>query len=392
MEMLRPIYQLLRFNSYFIALLLLGCNASNSSKNQGPIVIDTGVQATLEQTIDAYLEANIADDGPGVSIFVVKDNQLAYSKSRGMANIPTGQKINENTGFLMGSVSKFFTSLAVMQLYEKGLIFPQDPLSNYLSETPPAWENMTIHHLLTHQSGIPDWSNDMNIVDDWPDNLTNDHIIEFFLQNPALEFQPGSKAEYSNTGYVFLAEIIERVTGMRYAQYMTENIFQPLGMSNTYVFDENAVPLENTGLNFARTSTQFGGRHYFNYGERGIISTNVDMQYFTNGVEQGEIVSMETLELILQPYATLGNSKYGYGVFVDDSLSNKGAFLHAGSFDGHLALFSFSADRKSRIVILGNGQINTVAPFTLIGLISQFYRQLESNAEKSNIDSQSNDL
>jgi D-alanyl-D-alanine carboxypeptidase len=181
--------------SIYICFVILFISSCGGSKKNEKRVVVTQVQDTLEKTIETYLEANIPEDGPGVSVFVVNNSQLAYSTSRGMANILTSLKVNEDTGFSIASVSKFFTALAVMQLYESGLVSPQDSILNYLPEFPQAWQDITIHHLLTHQSGIPDWVNDMSVIRDWPDGVTNTDIVNFFSQNETLEFQPGSMGD-----------------------------------------------------------------------------------------------------------------------------------------------------------------------------------------------------
>ena len=166
------------------AFWLSACGSSQEVEFVTP-----GIKPTLAETLDAYLDANIQDMSPGMAILVVKDEVVDYVGTKGMANKYTALSIQSDTGFRIGSMSKTFTALAVMQLYEFERLTPDDLILQFLPELPSSWHEITIHHLLAHQSGIPDFYNDF-VVESWPDGLTNDDIVDYFTNNDELEFAP----------------------------------------------------------------------------------------------------------------------------------------------------------------------------------------------------------
>ncbi len=218
-----------RFFSFLLkcslAILLSACGEEHN-------FVAPGDQATLTETLDKYLDTNLDDNSPGMAILVIKDGEVTYKNAKGMANKHTGLFITSDTGFRLASVSKTFTAIAIMQLYEQQLLTVEESIITFLPELPSSWQGITIHHLLSHQSGIPDYLNDLGI-DSWPDGVTNKDVLEYFSANDSLEFVPGTKGEYSNTGYLLLAEIVSRVTGVRFAVYMENNLFHPLGMKDS---------------------------------------------------------------------------------------------------------------------------------------------------------------
>jgi CubicO group peptidase (beta-lactamase class C family) len=160
---------------------------------------------------------------------------------------------------------------------------------------------------------------------------------------------------------------------------MAENIFEPLSMSNSYINDEYAIRPENSALSYAKYTTNYSGRNIYVFGSGGLVTTNNDMQRFTKGITENAIISSETLELMLQPYSeqtpsTIGPN-YGYGAYVDANSSNERAFTVSGSMDGELAIMNISSNRRSSLVVLGNGGIDNVRPYTLAGLVNDFYNQ-----------------
>ena len=277
------------------AFLLSACGS-----NQEIEFAEPGIKPTLAETLDAYLDANIQDTSPGMAILVVKNGEVDYVGTKGIANKHTALSIESDTGFRLASISKAFTALAVMQLYEQDRLTPDDSILQFLPELSSSWQEITIHHLLSHQSGIPDFTNDLGI-ENWPDGVTNQDIVDYFANHDVLEFAPGTNGEYSNTGYVLLAEIVNRLSGIRFADYMDDNFFRPLGMQHSYVADEFSIPMFNEALNFAQYATLFG-RNFIATGSSGVVSSLDDMALFMDALLNEEIVKTETLDLMLQHY------------------------------------------------------------------------------------------
>lgn len=310
--------------------------------------------AALAQKIDAYLAANIATTQAGISVLVLKNGQLAYSGGRGMADIPAGASVASNTGFRLASVSKSFTAIAVMQLVEKGEITLTDSLRDYIPELPASWQKITIEHLLTHKSGIYDIINDW-----WPptplNGMTNATLIPYLTQRPALEFEPGTACDYSNTGYMLLVSVIERKTGMSFSNYMQQNVFGPAGMTGSYINDENQPIKPGDALNRGQARTFFGLNIYLK-GSMAQVSSVNDFANFFEALRSNKLVSAQTKAEMLRSHGTLRgyNIGYGYGFIV------AGDYLgHSGDWDGFQTEMGIIQSTGVEFAILTNAGTRT---------------------------------
>lgn len=352
----------------FLTLWLSAC--SNTREIE---FVEPGIQSTLAETLDAYLNANIGDTSPGMAILVVKDGVVTYSGTKGMANKHTALAIQSDTGFRLASISKTFTALAVMQLVEQQRLSPDDSILQFLPEFSSAWQDITIHQLLSHRSGIPNFDTGFGI-ESIPDGVTNHYVIDYFATHDGLDFEPGTNGQYSNTGYVLLAEIVSRLSGLSFAEYLAVSIFRPLGMNQSYAADEYSIPLLNEALNYAEFST-LNGINFYITGSSGVVSSLDDMAIFMDALLHEGIVTTKTLELMQQHYTLdlLPGSDYGYGLLLDQSGGD--AFAHTGGHDGFLTWMLVNRDTGIRLVILGNGGSQTANHGYLTQLVDQFYDQ-----------------
>lgn len=354
---------------YILCLLLTACGSEQAKPHR---FIETPVMASLQETLDTFLETNIPADGPGTAVLLLKDGELVYKQTRGMADNSINHPINSDTGFRLASISKTFTALAVMQLVEQGLLRVDDSVLDFLPELPDTWKNITLHHLLAHQSGIPDFTNDLKITS-WPDGVTNQDILDYFSVHDILEFDTGSQVQYSNTGYVLLAEIIQRISGMRFADYMAAHIFQPLDLDNTYVLDEYASSPANTALNYA-SSAKLYDREFYVTGSSSVVSSLNDMQLFMAALLEHRIVSEQSLQLMLVHHsvALFDGADYGYGLLLDPTGND--AFSHTGSNDGFKTRMLINNDSGFRFVIFTNGGDKTAVHNDIGELIARYYQ------------------
>lgn len=203
--MLKPIFL------YVVCLLIVGCSSIPA--------IQKG------QSLSEYLDSTNFSG----SVLVVREGSIIHNKGYGFSSHASQVANDEDTQYLIGSMTKQFTALAIMQLQERGLLNIDEYISKYLPDFPNG-SNITIKNLLTHSSGI------YNFTDEWKSikyaNLSSENVIEIFKNKP-LKFTPGSKVRYSNSGYVLAGKIIEVVTGSSYSEYINENIFHPLGMKTS---------------------------------------------------------------------------------------------------------------------------------------------------------------
>ena len=361
---------------FILSLLMAGCGSSGGGGTPGLPVL----KATLEESIDSYLDDKVEENDAGVAILVIKDGVVVYKKGRGMANLNSNAPIDSETGFRLGSVSKVFTAVSVMKLYQQQFISLDDSILTYIPELSPEWQAITIHHLLSHQSGIVDFVNDLRI-DSWPNGVTNLDIIDYFAVNSSLEFEPGTRGEYSNTGFVLLAEIVSRVSGMRFADYLDTIIFQPLAMQNSYITDDFSMARDSDALNYAQFQTQWG-QTFYTHGTMGQVSSINDIQLFIEGMLDHQVITSETFDLMVQVhtpelFANSGSDQlgsYGYGIGL--SIDNSQAFGHGGGWDGFRTFVSIRMDTNIHVSILTNGGDDTEAHSMAISdLIDRFYAE-----------------
>ena len=196
------------------------------------------------------MKAAVTVNGFGGSILVAQNGQPVVSKGYGMANIELAAPNTPQTVFRLGSVTKQFTAMAIMMLQERGKLRVSDPVCQYLTDCPAAWQPLTIRQLLTHTAGIPNYTN-------FPDFArtavlpTSSADMIGMLRDKPLEFAPGEKFAYSNSGYYVLGIIIERASGKTYADFLQANIFTPLAMSNTG-YDNPSTIIRNRAAGYAR--------------------------------------------------------------------------------------------------------------------------------------------
>src|SRR3954452_22331375 len=181
------------------------------------------------------------------SILLAKSGKVIFENSYGLANAEWNIRNSERTKFNIGSLTKQFTGVAVLKLAEQGKLSLDDNVSRYYAGSPVAWRDITIYHLLSHTSGIPNAE-----VNDFVKGLAHyyspDELIAAF-RDKSLDFQPGSKRKYSNSGYYLLGYIIEKVSGQKYADFIRQNIFTPLGMVNSG-YESNTVIISNRATGY----------------------------------------------------------------------------------------------------------------------------------------------
>ena len=185
----------------------------------------------LEAKVDAYVQPFVEGNNFSGTILIAKGGTILVDKGYGLANYELLVRNTPRTRFHIASVSKSFTAVAILMLQERGLLNVADPLSKFIPEY-PGGHKITIHHLLTHTSGIPNVNNLPGYQEKSLSRMNLADVIKMFEDKP-LEFEPGARFQYSNSNYNLLAYIIEKVSGKRYGEFVDANIFRPLGMRDT---------------------------------------------------------------------------------------------------------------------------------------------------------------
>ena len=342
---------------------------------------------TLEGKLTQFIERNQSENAPGFSIAVRKDNQLAYQNSRGIARVADKAPITTNTQFRIGSITKPMTAIAIMQLKEAGKLSLEDKLLSYYPELPQSFAEITIEHLLSHRSGLLDYIDDNTDISSL-DNLPTSVVLGFFhdsgLQN--LNFTPGTSGRYSNTGFVLLALIIEKITGMSYPAYLEQNIFNPSGMTNSFVISEK----EHLGDHGDKYALSFGtdikvkGFNSLIYGASGVVSTINDMVLFTDALLNYQLISQESLASMTQTVGTVYDigTDYGLGWLTGTGnhwhtgfITDPNDFWHPGGFDGYRTVLAINPDLDYEVVVLSNGGETTKdRMWDLLALVREHYK------------------
>ncbi len=311
------------------------------------------------QKIDALLK-NYYDYGQfNGAVLVAENGRVIYKKGFGMANMEWEIPNQPDTKFRIGSVTKQFTAALIMQLVEEGKLKLDGKLTDYLPDyRKDTGERVTIHQLLNHTSGIPSYT---GLPGFFQNESRNPYSVKDFVKKFAsgdLEFEPGTKYSYNNSGYFLLGAIIEQVTGKTYEKVLQERIFDPLGMKDTG-YDTHAPLIKKRAAGYQRTSDGYQNAPYLDmllpYAAGSMYSTVEDLFKWDQALYDNKIVSAASKELMFKP----GLSNYGYGFVIADRPIGKTTqktkiIQHGGGINGFNSLFTRVVDQKSSIIILDN--------------------------------------
>ncbi len=310
------------------------------------------VDSAKLQAMDAYLQAQVRNDMFSGTALVAHDGEPIFVKSYGMANYELGAPNTNDNSYLLGSVVKQFTAVAILQLQEQGKLKVSDPICRYLETCPQSWQGITLHHLLTHTSGIPNFTS----LPGWDEKLamlsyTRPELVALFRDLP-LDFAPGEKFDYSNSGYTLLGVIIERISGQRYEQYLEEKIFKPVGMARTDTRETRAlVPGAVTG--YYSVGTDFISARLVSptvdLGSSGVYSTVGDMLRWDKALTDDRLISRASRDAMF----TAGKGDYGYAWFIGQRHGRPIQF-HSGSDNGFSTNILRFPDDRLTVVVLSN--------------------------------------
>ena len=265
--------------------------------------------------------APYAGDGPGASVLVVSKGRVVATRSYGLSDVERAVRATPATNFRLASLTKQVTATAIMLLAADGKLTYDDEITKWLSGLPAYARGVTIRQLLTHTGGLPDYE---DFVPDSQTAQVHDRDIPALIAHSAIpRFAPGTKYEYSNTGYVLLALVVERASGQTFADFLRTRIFKPLGMAHTLAFQDGrsivahrawGYTLDASGVRLTDQSNTSA-----TLGDGGVYSSIVDLAKWDRAMRRHTLVSAEAQRLAWTP-ATLqgeGKSEYGFGWFVD---------------------------------------------------------------------------
>lgn len=317
----------------------------------------------LAAAFDAILQKQFKSGEPGCAALVARNGKIVYHKAHGMADLENNVPMRTDHVFRIGSVTKQFTAVAILQLAEAGKLSLQDDLTKYIPDYPTGGKTITIEHLLTHTSGIqsytdmPEWDAMVRRKD-----FTLEALIDFFKNKPML-FDPGTKWRYNNSGYILLGYIIEKASGMSYAQYVEEKLFKPAGMRHSY-YDDPVRLIPNRARGYQNLQEgSFGNTEYLSmtqpHAAGSLASTVEDLYNWNQALFAGKLVSKEWLKKAHTPYrlADGSDTRYGYGWSLG-ALQGSPTIEHGGSINGFQSILTYLPQEDLCVVVLSNNENN----------------------------------
>jgi D-alanyl-D-alanine carboxypeptidase len=307
--------------------------------------------------IDRLLAGIFPSNAPGAAVLVMHNNQVLLRKGYGLADLELGVPMDPTDVLRLCSITKQFTAVAILQLVEAGKLKLDDDITNYVPDCPTGGNKITLTHLLTHTSGLPSIDEQPQWLKAWRQDLTLTQILDFTRGLPP-DFPPGSDWKYSNTGYILLGAVIEKVSGQSYAQYIQSHIFTPAGMTDSYYANDNRIiPRRVPG--YSRDGKQWANAPYFSmtqtFSAGALLSTVDDLWKWEQALQEGKLVSLALLaKAYTQGHLPDGRpTRYGFGWQLG-SIGSHATVEHGGGIPGFAAYELRVADAGLYIAILCN--------------------------------------
>ena len=316
--------------------------------------------------IDTLLKGSFPSDRPGAAVIVVKDGRTLFRKAYGMADLELGVPLQPDMVFRLGSITKQFTAAAILMLAEEGKLSLQDPIEKHLAGYPTQGHVITIEHLLTHTSGIQSYTD----MPGWMTSriqgpMTVTELVDGFKKEP-MQFAPGEKWAYNNSGYVLLGAIVEKASGKTYEAFVRERIFQPLGMTASY-YDRTEPIIPKRAPGYTREGDQPRNARYLSmtqpYAAGSLASTVDDLARWDGSLYTETLLKKASLERAWTPYVLKDGKPtgYGYGWGVS-KLRGRRAISHGGGIFGFSTYAVRLPDERVYVAVLCNSDSPSADP------------------------------
>ncbi|TRZ43986.1 serine hydrolase domain-containing protein [Robertkochia solimangrovi] len=320
----------------------------------------------LASRVDSILLQKYHPEEPGASFLIAKDGNILYKKAFGLSNLELNVPMKPDDVFEIGSMTKQFTAVAILMLMESGKISLDDKLTQFIPDYPEG-DHITIHHLLTHTSGIRDFTRVKGLNEISRADLSPEEFIDFFKNEPK-DFQPGDYFKYSNAGYVLLGYIIEIVSGETYADYIEKHIFLKLNMTNSWYARHKKV-IANRASGYHKKDDTYSNSNYISfslpYAAGSLMSTVSDMMQWVEAIRNHRLISEKTTEMAFTNYSLNNGTliNYGYGWHIEN-LADQKSYEHGGSIFGFKSMGVYLPDSEIYVIGLTNCDCNSPTKIT----------------------------
>lgn len=310
---------------------------------------------------------------PGFAVVVLKDNKIVWQKCGGMADLGRKKPITPETNFRLASLSKQFTTMAIMLLKERGQLSYDDPLRKFIPDFPEYGKSITLRQLLTHTSGMPDHEKPLykqiKLIPGFEPDIYDS--LKILKKQKRLLFPSGTRYEYSDTGFVVLALIIEKISGLSYRNFLKNNIFKPLSMDNSDVLDRTKPNIRNRALGYKTRlprATEDGSRNdsknfeIFDYdplnyivGDEGVYSSISDMILWNSAWDSEKLVNIQSLQEAFKP-TLLKNKTEGKAGFswLIGNYQGENIIYQDGCWVGFRNIILKIPDKNLTVILLSN--------------------------------------
>lgn len=317
---------------------------------------------SLEKKVDSIVLNEFKDNnGPGGVFMIAQKGNIIYQKAFGKANLELNVNLTPQNVFQLGSITKQFTAVAVLMLEEQGKLQVQNPISKYIPDY-PSGNKITIHHLLTHTSGIKDFTKMKSLNEIAQKEMTPKAMVDFFKNEP-VNFAPGEKFDYNNSGYVLLGYIIELVSGQTYADFIRTKIFEKIGMRHSYYATDRQI-INKRAYGYHKKENGYVNKTLINfsvpYASGSLMSTATDMLKWQNALNQNLLLHAESTKKAFSTYR-LNNGEeftYGYGWHIK-TINHTPSREHGGSIFGFKTMGVYIPSADIYVLGLSNCDCNS---------------------------------
>ncbi|MBK7995961.1 MAG: beta-lactamase family protein [Blastocatellia bacterium] len=343
-------------------------NTETKINSKNLIELDDKELLKITTKIDKLLSKSVKENEPGLAILVVKDSRVIYRKGYGIANLENETPVKGDTIFYTASVSKQFTAMAIMILAEAGKLSYDDPLTKFFPNFPDYAKKITVKHLLYHTSGLSDYIETFKDKENLTDSVAiTKKAIEILAKQKEPDFEAGTKHEYSNSGYLVLAGIVEQASGQDFPTFVKEKIFQPLEMKESSVITTSKDLPEKLARGYKLKNSNYKDVEFGKssldlcYGDGGILTSVQDMYKWDQALYTEKLVKANTLKLAFSA-GTLGNGEkidysdgwgYGFGWAIGD-IAGQELITHSGSWYGWATVIARVPSKNLSVVIFAN--------------------------------------
>lgn len=327
------------------------------------ITISPVLQAqNIATEIDQLMSDQYKADASGATILVAKDGKVVFRKAYGKANMELDIDMIPENVFEIGSITKQFTAVGILMLLEEGKLSLDDEITKYIPDYPTQDTKITIHHLLTHTSGIKSYTSIPTLREFARNDLAIEKLVDAFKNEP-MDFKPNEEFRYNNSGYVLLGYIIEKITGKTYEAFIQERIFDKLKMKSSYYGSKSRV-IKNRAYGYQESESGYVNADYISmtipYAAGSIMSTVDDLFTWNKAIRNHELISKESTEKAFSNYTTNDgkNINYGYGWFMTQ-IKDVPVISHGGGIFGYTSQGLYIPSKNVYVIILTNCDCNS---------------------------------